>query len=363
MKISDIDANFAREKFNETGVRFYDAKEPPFRISGVCHDGAAFRRMPQAVADAVSEGVATLSRNTSGGRVRFATDSPYVALRCELPAVCDMPHMPRVGVHGFSLYADGVFCGIFAPPDAADVRREGGYTGILRFPGRKMREFVLYMPLYNEVSDVFIGLAEDAALTAGRPYTYEKPLLFYGSSITQGGCASRPGNSYDAVAARMLDSDFINLGFSGNCRGEPRMAEYLAGLECSVFICDYDHNAYTAEHLAGTHGPLFKTFRESQPDTPVVFLTKPDYHKDDPTDVKKRKIVMKTYSDAVSAGDTNVYFIDGMRLFGRKSRDCCTVDGCHPNDLGFSRMADRVFPVLKRILERTACRRADDARR
>ena len=354
MKISDIDANFAREKFNETGVRFRDAKEPPFIVSGVYHDGAAFRRLPQEVADAVSEGVAVLSRNTSVGLVRFATDSPYVAIRCELPAVCDMPHMPRVGVHGFSMYADGVFHGVYMPSyEGEETRREGGFQGILRFPDRKMREIVVYMPLYNEVRDLYIGLAEDAALTAGRAYTYEKPLLFYGSSITQGGCASRPGNSYDAIVARMLDSDYINLGFSGNCRGEPRMAEYLAGIDCSVFICDYDHNAYSAELLASTHGPLFRTFRKSQPDTPVVFLTKPDYHRDDSLDVNKRRIVMKTYSDALSAGDTNVYFIDGMHLFGRKNRDGCTVDGCHPNDLGFSRMAEKVLPVLKKILEHT----------
>lgn len=350
MKIEELDSNFARERYDEPDLIFYSALEAPFKIYGVFHDGTCYRRMPEDVAESVSVNVGVLSRNTSGGRVRFATDSPYVAIKCLMSEVNDMYHMPRCGVHGFSLYVDNVFYGVFNTDETAVIRANGGYSGIIKFADRRLREITLYMPLYNSLDMLYIGLSASAEVAAPAPYSHTRPLLFYGSSITQGGCASRPGNSYDAVVARMLDSDFINLGFSGNCKGEQAMAEYISGIDCSVFICDYDHNADTSEMLESTHYNLYRTFRAAQPLTPVVFMSRPDYNKTRPMDVRNRLIVRDTYSKALSSNDCNVYFIDGAALFGRRNRDCCTVDGCHPDDLGFSRMAEKVYGVLSRLI-------------
>ena len=126
------------------------------------------------------------------------------------------------------------------------------------------------------------------------------------------------------------------------------MCEYLSGIDCSAFVCDYDHNAPDSVYLEKTHYALYETFRKKQPETPVVFISKPDIEHD--TDRKVRRgIIKKTYLRAIAEGDENVYFIDGGTFFG-KDRNACTVDGCHPNDLGFIRMANKIGAVLDKIL-------------
>lgn len=127
------------------------------------------------------------------------------------------------------------------------------------------------------------------------------------------------------------------------------MAEYLAQIPCSVFVCDYDHNAPSAAHLRNTHEPLYRVFRAAQPTTPIVFVTKPDFHPGT-EDEKRRAIIRATYEKAVAEGDRAVYFIDGETLFEGDWRDSCTVDGCHPNDLGFSRMATVIGGVVGPLL-------------
>ena len=124
------------------------------------------------------------------------------------------------------------------------------------------------------------------------------------------------------------------------------MIEYLADLEMSVFVSDYDHNTPTVEHLAATHEKLYRGIREKHPDIPYVMLTKPDYH-DTLHERARRAIVMSTYQKAIAEGDRNVYFVDGASIFAGDESDACTVDGCHPNDLGFYRFAQALLPVLK----------------
>ena len=183
-----------------------------------------------------------------------------------------------------------------------------------------------------------------------KQYALEKPVLYYGSSITQGGCASRPGNAYQAMISRRLDADFINLGFSGNAKAETVMCEYLASLDASVFVCEYDHNAPNADHLAKTHRPLYETYRAAHPDVPIVFVTKPDFHPGT-EDERRRRIVIDTYEYALSVGDRKVSFVDGAHLFDGPFADSCTVDGCHPNDLGFFRMAQKIGDAVEAALK------------
>jgi hypothetical protein len=121
----------------------------------------------------------------------------------------------------------------------------------------------------------------------------------------------------------------------------------MAGLEMSVFVCDYDHNAPNPEHLEATHERFFKIVRARRPELPIVMVSKPDFNKGDE---RRRAVIRRTWENALAAGDRNAYFVDGETLFGTKDRDCCTVDGCHPEDLGFYRMAENIHPALRKAL-------------
>ena len=348
--ISEIDPNFAVEsKTSRTDARFFDLKRHPEFLFGVQFDEQNFFRMPRALAESIGAGVQSLNLNPSGGRIRFMTDSPYVILQARMPRDYCFSHMPATGVSGFDLYADGVYYATFVPPATV---MEGGYERTVEFKGhpRAMREILIHMPLYNYVSEVYIGLADGSLVEVAPAYRHERPVVFYGSSITQGGCVSRPGLAYPSHLSRWLDTDIVNLGFSGNGKGEPSIAEHIASLDPSVFVLDYDHNAPNVEHLRATHEAFFKTFRALRPDTPVIMLSSPD-SRFRSSWAGRREVIETTYRNALAAGDQNVAFIDGRTLWGDEDFDSCTVDNCHPNDLGHYRMAKTVAPVLKQYLK------------
>ena len=313
--------------------------------------------MPSDVAANVSKNVDALHLCTAGGRVRFATDSPYIAIKAIMPKICHFSHMPLTGSSGFDLYVDSpdgtesIYARTFVPP----YRMEDGYESKINFTDKGMHYITINMPLYNEVSELYIGVADGSVVKEGAPYRDFAPIVYYGSSITQGGCASRPGNAYQAMVTRALNIDHVNLGFSSGAHGEENMMRYMAGLDMSAFVSDFDHNA-TNKELADTHKKLYDVIRETYPDIPYIMLSRPDFHRILPAwggrdqSTQRRHVILDTYHYAVDKGDENVYFIDGESLFRGQFEDCCTVDGCHPNDLGFSYMADAVTCVLKRCL-------------
>ncbi len=352
--IGQLDRNMAvANRVQAPDLIWHEAREAPFCLHGLHapEAGGPFRRMPEDVAQQVSEGVALLARNTSGARARFRTNSPYVAIHAEMASVCRMDHMAFTGILGFDLYgrkvAKDVYLGTFRPP----LDLHGGYESIIALPEGGEWDITLYFPLYNGVDRLWIGLQAGCSIAPPRAYELPQPIVFYGSSITQGGCASRPGNSFAAIAARMLDCDFINLGFSGNARGEARMAEYIAGLSMGAFVLDYDHNAPTVEHLRATHEPFFQMVRAANPDLPILLVSRPDVNQQNRADAAERRAVIEdTYRHALAAGDRHIAFLDGFLLFDGPMRDSCTVDGCHPNDLGMMRMGTKMAGALMALL-------------
>ncbi|HBQ64448.1 MAG TPA: hypothetical protein DD727_05925 [Clostridiales bacterium] len=142
----------------------------------------------------------------------------------------------------------------------------------------------------------------------------------------------------------------VNLGFGGGARGEPEVAELISSLAMSAFIMDYDHNAPDAEFLNKTHEPFFNIIRKAHPSLPVIIISRPDFDDDPCAAAARREVIRVTYRNALNAGDRHVSLINGQELFGETDRDACTVDTCHPNDLGFMRMAERIFPVVKQAL-------------
>lgn len=348
--IEKIDKNFATAKvLPQDDLVFHDVRKEPFTIHGLLYDqeDGPFRRLPQHIAEKVNEGTLHLHTNTAGGRVRFCTDSTRIAIRAVMPKKCLMPHMPFLGSSGFDLYeqtdAGYQYRGSFTPP----VNRENGYESVITLGPGKIRAFTIHFPLYDNVAQLYIGLDADAQIAACEGYTHDVPILFYGSSITQGGCASRPGNAYTNILSRNLDIDHWNLGFSGNSRGELAMADYIAEQPMRLFFYDYDHNAPDPDHLARTHEAFFLRIREKNPDLPIILASRTDSPKTEQIaqDTRMRgEIVIQTYINAQKRGDCHVTFIDGSAVFDHAQRlgiaaDSCTVDGIHPNDLGFACMA------------------------
>lgn len=346
-KITEIDRNFSVEKHPDFGeTAFYDCEKEPFSVYGVFREGKQFRRMPEAIAKNVNDGVHSLHTCTAGGRVRFKAGGDSVVIRVQLDDPLKMPHFPLTGSIGFDLYEFNgekrEYLGTFIPP--FDVKK--GYESRICFEDKGERELMINFPLYCGVKKLEIGLKPDVVPKKASDYRHEKPVVFYGSSITQGGCASRAGCSYQAMLSAGFDFDYINLGFSGSAKGEQVIADYIAGLDMGVFVLDYDHNAPTAEHLLATHLPFYQTIRKAHPKLPVILLSRPKYHltKDEET---RRDIVKATYEKAKADGDP-VWFLDGPALMSGAPEEG-TVDNSHPTDSGFASMTAALAPVFAEI--------------
>ena len=200
---------------------------------------------------------------------------------------------------------------------------------------------------------MYIGLKKGCVLQPPKAYKHTAPVLFYGSSITQGGCASKPGDDYIGRLSRALDTDFINLGFSGSAYAEQVIAEYIASQKASVFVLDYDHNAPTVEYLQKTHFELYKKVRMANLTAPIIMMTMPTVEgcENRPWYKARREEILKSFAKAKAQGDTNLYLIDCYGCLGAmENGESGTVDDCHPNSLGFLRMAERVYPVLNKLL-------------
>lgn len=352
MKISNVDSNLKVEKSVEReDVVWRSAKEGMFDLYGLLYtkEEPGFYRIPAQVAKETSEGVYLLNTNTAGGRIRFKTDSPYIAIRAEMSEICHFPHMPLSGTSGFDLYGveNGVqtYLHTFMPP----FEMKYGYESLAELEGsRGCREYVINFPLYNDVQSLEIGLQEGASVQKGEKYRNKKPVVFYGSSITQGGCASRPGNCYQNFISRHYNLDYVNLGFSGSGKAEEAIVSYMSGLDMIMFVSDYDYNAPDPEYLENTHFRMYQRIREKQPEVPYVMICNPAYEKREEENIQRRDIIFQTYRKARDRGDKNVYFIDGYTLFGGQDRDACTVDRTHPNDLGFYRMSQVIGNIVSR---------------
>lgn len=358
--VTKLDKNFLGESAKFDEYDWYNLKDNDiFSIHGVYYDEdeKIYTRMPKNIRDSVSKDVGVLATYTAGGRIRFRTDSPYISIYSTQPCALNPNKGSLMTFCGFSFYANGVFCGSTSPNSNAIFpkgEKEFSYDNVLHVrydikDSAKVYDAEIYFPLYNGVNEVIIGIKKGYALEKAKPYKNEKAVVFYGSSITEGGCSSRSGIDYVNRISRMLDTDIYNLGFAGNAKGEKVMAEYIANINASVFVMDYDYNAPSVEHLKDTHEPFYKLYREKNHDTPVVFIScpNPEYRIDG---VERFEVIKQTYLNAKARGEM-VELIDGATLFGTDGREDCTVDCVHPNDVGFERMAKVIAPVIGKYLK------------
>lgn len=349
MDIAKIDKNFSvPTTIERQGLTYYNIEEHScFSVHGVKLEDGLYRRMPKETAKSVSQGVEALHIHTAGGRVRFITDSPYIAVYVEYNHVGKMPHFAFTGSIGLDLFAEKRYFGTYRP--TLDIK--DSYEGVIDIPDDCRRQYTINLPLYSSVKKICVGVKEGSILEKAEDYAIKTPIVYYGSSITQGGCASKPGSSYQSIISRLLNCDYINLGFSGNAKGEDAIANYIAGLNMSAFVYDYDHNAPSVEHLRKTHERMFKIIRKANPNLPVLFLSRPKYYLSS-QEKERLEVVKQTYENALAVGDKNVYFIPGPDLVNTNEivRETALVDNCHPNDSGFVSMASVIYEKLKEIL-------------
>ena len=358
INISDIDALMKSEcTIDRNDIEYYDVREDPFELYGFYDPKgqSVFRRLPEDVSKATNSGVESLSKCTAGGRVRFSTDSDCVVIRAKEPRIHRMYHATLQMSAGFDIYIDdpdsgeSVFYDVFKP----SYNMTDNFTYMVKFESKEMRFITINYPLYGEVSDLYIGVCQGSYIGKGACYRNKKPVVFYGSSITQGGCASRSGISYTSIISRRLNIDFLNLGFSGSGRAEDAIVDYMSGLEMSVFVSDYDHNAPNIEYLHSTNYRMYEKIRAKHPEIPYIMISRPDFSKNNlklADSILRRQIIVDDFHRAyIRNGDKNVYFIDGESFFNSKYADCTTVDDTHPTDYGMVCMANTIGNVLKKL--------------
>ena len=361
--ITDVDTNLA---VNHTGYPknavFRNCLNSYFEIRGLANPKETKKlcRVSEKIFPLMSDSLRRLSKYTAGGRIRFKTNSPYIIIEVELMSeLCLLQHMPATGTASVDVFTgSSKNCKFRQTIICQNQLKYGNICNLKTEDNGILEDITLNLPLYNGVNNLYIGLKEGSIIEAPLPYAIDKPVVYYGSSITQGGCASRPSNSYSSIVSRWLDCDHVNLGFSGNGFGEFFMAEYIAGLDMSACVIDAfnikeEKHEKELERIKTVHEPFFKTIRTRHPDLPIIIISSPYVIPDKPEHEEYRTIIKQTYDNAVKAGDRNTYYIDGKKVYGSKDIDACTVDGTHPNDFGFMRMAETIYPVLKKALKVT----------
>ena len=322
--------------------------DAPIKVFGApfFEEKRIFERLPKHLIEELEYGD-KLGRRCPGARIGFRTDAPYFDIEITLESMS-----VDIGMAIYSCQSVEVRLGERTSSRFAALVSPKNYQ-TLTYGQRinksaEMEEVMLYLPRNEIVTEVKLSFPDDAVIEAPTPYRYG-PVLFYGSSITEGGCACRMTNAYNALLSNRLDMDYYNFGFSGSARGQLPMADYINTFDIKALVYDYDYNSPSVEHLSETHEPFFKRIREKHPDLPVIMMGRPNFEYI-PDAAQRREVIYKTYRNAVESGDKNVYYIDSETFFGDADREQCTIDRTHPNDIGFYRMANAIEPVLKQAL-------------
>lgn len=333
-------------------LNFTDTPAILYGIGKVDPEKGIFHRLPDEVSALVSGDVRGRSKTPAGGRIRFSTNSKNISVRVQTYSNTPDENIPLTGSVGVDIYiGSGVECrylGNVAPSTYDVTEFEASYD----LDCGENEVVTINLLRNHNLKALYLGVDDDAEIFSPKNYSLDGRICYYGSSITEGGCASRPGNAYASIVSRRLDIDYVNYGFSGSARGEIPMADIISDGNFRIIVMDYDYNAPSVEHLRNTHAPFFKRLREKNPSTPIVMISRPNFEINVPESIERRDIILSTYASAVAQGDKNAYFIDGETLFGERGRECCLVDVVHPGDLGHMKMADRIYPVLKRIIDK-----------
>lgn len=332
-------------------LEWHDARN--LGILGRAFDDVAspFDRLPARAKGVVRDAVWNLSRHAAGMSIRFETDAPAVHVRYALTNIeLAMPHMPATGVSGVDLYGmiDGRWhwAGTHLPrsPQVEAALAKGLPPG--------GRAYLLHLPLYNGVTSLAIGVPRGTALVASPPPP-GKPIVWYGTSITQGACASRPGLAFTNILSRRLERTICNFGFSGNGATEVEVGRFLAEIDAGAFVIDTVANT-TGDVIRERTIALVRLLRVARPAVPILLLEDREWGAGPlaPTIATsltaKRTALRSAFDTLVADGVAGLSYRESKGLIGDDGES--TVDGNHPNDRGMQRYADALEPTLKSLL-------------
>ena len=331
-------------------IAFPDARLEVYGLPWFSEDKPALRRLPLRLKDRFRPAVWDLAQDPSGGRIRFRTDSSTIGLVAENPHFSNMHHMASVGENGFDLYVGREYLGSAWPDGSGKMAKEWRVGR-----ERRMRDITLYLPLYKAVTIQELSLDADAHLEPAAPYAIAKPIVYYGSSITQGGCASNPGGSCQAILERKLNADFINLGFSGNGLGEPALAEAICELDPSCIVLDFWGNPSADQYATAL--PVFVDILRRKWSRMPILVTSPFYFPAEQSggDVAREQSAKRLTSREFvekrrKGGDRRIWYVDGLKMLNRE-QTAGLVDGVHCNSLGFYFNALGLEPFLRKALK------------
>ena len=300
-----------------------------------------YDRLPISYKEIVREPVWDLSKSSAGMSIRFLSNSKSINVKWTILNNLKMNHMAETGIKGVDLY--------FKNKDNWQYLNTGRPDGIknestlINNMSEEMREFKIFLPLYDGVVNIEVGIDSNSIIE--KPLKKRnKSIIFYGTSITQGGCASRPGMAHTNIISRKLDLDCINFGFSGNGRMEQPIAKLISESKPLFYVIECMPNMINKENVTNKTIPLVNTIRENNPEAPIVFVenfipTSPILDEKRENEIRGMNLALKTeYQKMISEGYNNIFYIESKNAIGNDNEG--TVDGVHFTDLGFLRYAD-----------------------
>lgn len=329
------------------GVKWIDGRYLPLEGKAFADVDAFYDRLPSGVTTNVNAGVREMKHHSAGLQFRFATGSRKLRIKwTPLNSDLAMDHMPATGVSGIDVYAQGqdgawryVKTGRITDP-------AGGVCELAWTPGTPC---LINLPLYNGIRSFALGIDSNATVMALGPRAsgIDKPVVFYGTSITHGGCCSRPGLAFVNIVGRRLDVPVVNLGFSGSGRMEFEMSGHLARIDASCYVLDCLWNM-DLPLVEARYEPFIRNLRAKRPGVPIVLAEQCDVFGKGPN--PKDAFMHRLYDKLVAEGWKNLVYLPKDRMY---TGDCeGTVDGCHPNDWGMMSMADAYGAAVKAALGR-----------
>lgn len=334
---------------------YYDASNFPLLGKATAATGARYERFPDSLKNILRAPLWNLSRNSAGMAIRFRSNSTTIAAKWVPLFNSRMNHMTDTGVKGLDLY-----ClqenGDWRFVNSARPKGKTNHAIIIKNMRPEEREYMLYLPLYDGLISLSIGVDSLAAINQpliDRPVR-KKPVVFYGTSILQGGCASRPGMAHTNIISRRLNRECINLGFSGNAFLDLEVAEVIAEVEASVFILDFVPNASVMQ-MKERMETFYRIIRNKHPNTPIIFIEDPIfthtlYDERVAEEVQRKNDTLKEiFNYLKEENERNITLISSKNMLGEDGE--ATVDGIHFTDLGMMRYADLVCPIIKEAIK------------